>query len=514
MSSQLLILQLLFTNIDTGDTITLPFNTNNGLTIDWGDLSIQDNNLTHTYIINEQTTQSGFGAELDPEASPSPSPSASPSDSPSASETTVPVKKVYSFMVNVYTIITDVPNMYNFGTTNPNGWDLGKLKSVSQWTTKHFNSFSYAFNNCTLLTTVPNYLSITITNLSGMFKNCLSFNSPIRLWDVSKVTNMADMFNSATSFNQPIDTWNVSNVTNMSGMFNNATSFNQPIGTWNISKVTDMSRMFKSSGFDQDISKWALTNKIKSFDEFMSFSRMSTRNFEKLMDSIVDKFVPKKGGSKSKDDDDDDKNSTTPLSVSYPQPIKFGADGIEVHQKYTPGTTGINYIDLARNGWGTKNGVRSANNPDGEYINGILATQANIFIIGLKSISLPPVPPQPPQPPQQKKVESNPIVRIISKIIPEPKKKEPEPKKKEPIIVSKVNNEQIVAKIEEERAAIPLPSAPSVTSAPPVIQPVITATFPPKNNTVLIILVTVLTVLVGSGGAIALLAYLYPKLFL
>ena len=274
--------------------------------------------------------------------------------------------------------------------------------------------------------------------------------------------------------------------------------------------------MFKSSGFDQDISKWALTNKIKSFDEFMSFSRMSTRNFEKLMDSIVDKFVPKKGGSKSKDDDDDKKKTTTPPPVSYQQPIKFGADGIQVHQKYTPGTTGINYIELAKNGWGTKNGVKSPNNPTGDYINGILATQANIFIIGLTGIPLPPVPPQPPQ--QQKVVST--VVSIINKIIPptkkepEPKKKEPEPKKKEPVVVSKVNNKQIVAKIEEERAAMPLPSVPPVTSSPPVVNEPVLITVPPKNNTLLIVLVSVLTVLVASGGLIALLAYLKPKLFL
>ena len=101
-----------------------------------------------------------------------------------------------------------------------------------------------------------------ITDMSYMFKEATSFNSPL-LWGskVSNVTDMIYMFQGATSFNQDISGWDVSSVTNMSDMFREATSFNQPIGLWGskTANVANYSFMFQeASSFDQNLGTWTM----------------------------------------------------------------------------------------------------------------------------------------------------------------------------------------------------------------------------------------------------------------
>ena len=123
-------------------------------------------------------------------------------------------------------------------------------------------NLNYAFNNCSNLIQVPTSLPTTsfITNMSYMFQNASSFNSPINTWDVSHVTNMTGMFYNATPFNQPIGSWNVSNVQYMDYMFG-TTYFNQPIGAWNVSNVTSMTYMFQNAtAFNQPIGAWNISS--------------------------------------------------------------------------------------------------------------------------------------------------------------------------------------------------------------------------------------------------------------
>lgn len=64
-----------------------------------------------------------------------------------------------------------------------------------------------------------------------------------------------------SNFNNDISKWNVSNVRNMYGMFEEATEFNQDISKWNMSEVKDISHMFNgATNFNQDISQWDLSN--------------------------------------------------------------------------------------------------------------------------------------------------------------------------------------------------------------------------------------------------------------
>ncbi|VVU94357.1 Mycoplasma protein of unknown function, DUF285 [seawater metagenome] len=132
------------------------------------------------------------------------------------------------------------------------------------WNTKECEDStgpSYKFDNETLRVAVKEWLKkpskakeeygdisywdvSQVTDMSGLFKNAISFNKDISSWDVSSVTNMNNMFFRAESFNQDISSWDVSSVTNMNNMFNGATSFNGNINSWDVSSVTNMSYIF------------------------------------------------------------------------------------------------------------------------------------------------------------------------------------------------------------------------------------------------------------------------------
>jgi surface protein len=156
-------------------------------------------------------------------------------------------------------------------------------------------NWSYAFQGASQLTSVPAVLPAGVEDMSGMFLECASFNSPIGNWEVGQVTNMEFLFQGASSFNQDLSVWDVSlvtsfrrmfaraksfnssvawgpktsNVLNMAAVFEEAESFNHPSVTgWTVSQVTDMSAAFNfASTFNQDISNWA-ANCVTSCDSF------------------------------------------------------------------------------------------------------------------------------------------------------------------------------------------------------------------------------------------------------
>ena len=134
-----------------------------------------------------------------------------------------------------------------------------KITSINQWGDIVWTSMEKAFHTCIHLgysaTDNPNLTAVN--DLSGMFRECATFNGNIGAWNTASVTNMSYMFASANSFNQDIGNWNTSSVSTMEGMFSNAHSFNQPIGNWNTSSVTNMFAMFfVASSFNQPIGSW------------------------------------------------------------------------------------------------------------------------------------------------------------------------------------------------------------------------------------------------------------------
>jgi len=111
-----------------------------------------------------------------------------------------------------------------------------------------------------------------ITDMSGLFQDKTTFNSPIGNWNVSNVTNMENMFRNATSFNQNILSWNTNLVTNMSNMFNNASSLDIDIRALNVSNVTNFNDMFLNA--TNIISRYSLksyTPNISFFTESLTY---------------------------------------------------------------------------------------------------------------------------------------------------------------------------------------------------------------------------------------------------
>ena len=100
---------------------------------------------------------------------------------------------------------------------------------------------------------------------------------PIGDWNVSAVTNMNLLFNPAvlatinnkkndpaslkkiSSFNEDLSKWDVTNVTNMEGMFAGATSFNKNLLEWKdkVGNVTNMAYMFAGAkSFNHNLLEW------------------------------------------------------------------------------------------------------------------------------------------------------------------------------------------------------------------------------------------------------------------
>jgi surface protein len=151
---------------------------------------------------------------------------------------------------------------------------LTTINKISEWNTAFVNSVNALFRECTnfnqnigswnvsnvtsfvlMFESAMNFNSGDINNwtlnttssidMTSMFQNCV-FNSPLNLWNTTRVTNMSSMFAYNSSFNQNIGAWNTSAVTNMSTMFQQATNFNQNIGSWNVSNVTNFTNFMSN----------------------------------------------------------------------------------------------------------------------------------------------------------------------------------------------------------------------------------------------------------------------------
>jgi surface protein len=118
---------------------------------------------------------------------------------------------------------------------------------------------------------------------------------PIGDWDVSAVTEMSYLFNPAmletrsklndpaslekfSSFNEDLSKWDVTNVTNMKGMFADAKSFNENL-EWKdkVGNVTDMEYMFSGAeSFNNDsIKKWKVNRETNMKCMFFMASKFN-----------------------------------------------------------------------------------------------------------------------------------------------------------------------------------------------------------------------------------------------
>src|SRR5690554_3631457 len=205
-------------DIGLGVVISIPNNSSNNFTVDFGDGTVL-------------TNQTGY----------------------------VP----YSYQnEGIYTVtITGTFNRLHFGNTFANS-NL-KLKSIEQWGTNQWQTMKEAFKNCVnlVINATDNPDLSQVVSVSNMFENTTSFNQSINHWDVSQLTNLSKMFYGATSFNQSLNDWDVSNATNMSEMFEGAASFNQSLNNWDVSNVSNMTGMFKNAtSFNQPLNNWNISN--------------------------------------------------------------------------------------------------------------------------------------------------------------------------------------------------------------------------------------------------------------
>ena len=96
---------------------------------------------------------------------------------------------------------------------------------------------------------------------------------------------------SYSQFDQDISKWNISNVTYMHSMFQSS-QFNQDISKWDVSKVIKMNWMFQYSHFNQDISKWDIsivTDMVGMFEDTDNPTRFKL-NIEKLLMNMKIEF--------------------------------------------------------------------------------------------------------------------------------------------------------------------------------------------------------------------------------
>ena len=95
-------------------------------------------------------------------------------------------------------------------------------------------------------------------------------------WNTSVVTDMSNLFEKS-DFNEDISKWDVSNVNDMHMMFYEAEKFNQPIGNWDTSNVSYMEGMFlRAKSFNQSIGKWdtsKVTTMYAMFLEAFNFNK-------------------------------------------------------------------------------------------------------------------------------------------------------------------------------------------------------------------------------------------------
>jgi hypothetical protein len=137
--------------------------------------------------------------------------------------------------------------------------DLRNLRSEPAQRKKYFaNSLEREFGPMEAWNTSE------LTSLDNLFNNDKAVgwqNTPLGLWDVSKVEDFAYLFKGAAYFNQPLNEWDVSSGRQFQGMFENTRLFNQPLNKWNVSKGGFFHSMFKNAqSFNQPLDRWVVSN--------------------------------------------------------------------------------------------------------------------------------------------------------------------------------------------------------------------------------------------------------------
>lgn len=231
------------------ESVTLPANGTNDVTIDWGDGStetVTTANPSHTY-----STAGDYDISID------------------------------GTMTSWY---------------QNNQGDKDKLIEIKNWGDNKWQSLQEAFYGCANMTCsatdilytaqvtsmramffhcnnfngdVSSFDTSNVTDMQSMFQNCYLFNQSVDNFDTSKVTLMTAMFFGCYKFNQSVSNFDTSNVLMMKFMFTRCYVFNQSVSNFNTSKVQDIHDMFYGcSSFNQDLSNFDTSNVIDMREMF------------------------------------------------------------------------------------------------------------------------------------------------------------------------------------------------------------------------------------------------------
>lgn len=175
------------------------------------------------------------------------------------------------------------------------GWrGCNELTGIKQWgclmLTDDDHVFGYFSKNSIIISAkdAPN-LSQT-TSLSSMFECCNVVKGHFNHWDVSHITTMTYMF-SGCLFNENISKWDVSNVRSMYGMFHSNRVFNKPLNNWNVSNVCDMREMFSEAyKFNQPLDEWD-TSSVKHMSHMFFWAISFNQDISKWDVSNVEDMI-------------------------------------------------------------------------------------------------------------------------------------------------------------------------------------------------------------------------------
>tara|TARA_B110000238_G_C16079566_1_gene418785 strand:- start:265 stop:1215 length:951 start_codon:yes stop_codon:yes gene_type:complete len=216
--------------------------------------------------------------------------------------------------------VTDMYSMFK-GASEFNqdisGWDTSSVtdmfrmfsgtsvfnQDISNWNTSGVTNMNQMFFESLVFNQDINTKSVTVggvtynawdvsnvTDMGSMLRTAQAFDQDIGAWDVSNVTDMQNMFvttyrvgdlsaKSVTVGGVTYNAWDVSSVTNMSRMFQGRGQWDgslSGLGTWDTSGATDMSYMFDSSGFEQDLSSWCVSQFSTAPFRFNAFTPMTS----------------------------------------------------------------------------------------------------------------------------------------------------------------------------------------------------------------------------------------------
>ena len=170
----------------------------------------------------------------------------------------------------------DTSRVTNMSTMFRNCISLTSL-DLSSFDTSNVTSMYHMFSSCSSLTdlNLSSFKTNNVTDMNYMFDSCSSLTSlDVSKFNTSNVTNMYSMFGGCSSLtNLDVSNFNTSNVTGMGSMFSSCSKLtNLDVSNFDTSNVTDMGSMFNgcSSLTNLDVSKFN-TSKVMDMSSMFNY---------------------------------------------------------------------------------------------------------------------------------------------------------------------------------------------------------------------------------------------------